>query len=43
MSELFAEGDSPVSLTPSQRRLLESWSRLDEELQEAVLNLIEKM
>lgn len=43
LSEFFAEGEEPVSLTPSQRKLLESWSRLDEDLQEAVLHLIEKM
>ncbi len=43
LSEFFAEGEEPVSLTPSQRKLLENWSRLDEDLQEAVLHLIEKM
>lgn len=43
LSQLFAEGDAPVSLTESQRRLLDSWSRLDAEKQAAVFALIEKM
>lgn len=43
LSQLFAEGDAPVSLTESQRRLLNSWSRLDAEKQAAVFALIEKM
>ena len=43
LSQLFAEGDVPVSLTESQRRLLDSWSRLDAEKQAAVFALIEKM
>lgn len=43
LSQLFAEGDSPVSLTPSQRLLMERWSRLDEEQQAILLQLMEKM
>lgn len=43
LSQLFAEGDAPVSLTESQRRLLDSWSRLDAEKQAAIFALIEKM
>lgn len=43
LSQLFAEGDEPVSLTASQRRLLENWSKLDEERQAVVFALIEKM
>ena len=31
LSQLFAEGDTPVALTRSQRELLERWSRLSEE------------
>ena len=31
LSQLFAEGDVPVSLTESQRKLLERWSRLSED------------
>ncbi len=43
LSQLFAEGDEPVALTPQQRRMLEVWSRLDEEQQRIVFSLIEKM
>jgi transcriptional regulator with XRE-family HTH domain len=43
LSQLFAEGEAPVSLTESQRKLLESWSRLTEEQQAVVFALIEKM
>ncbi len=43
LSQLFAEGEVPVSLTESQRKLLESWSRLTEEQQTVVFALIEKM
>lgn len=43
LSQLFAEGDEPVSLTASQRKLLENWSKLDEERQAVVFALIDKM
>ena len=43
LSQLFAEGDEPVSLTASQRKLLENWSKLDEERQAVVFALIETM
>lgn len=43
LSQLFAEGDAPVSLTESQRKLLEHWSKLSEEQQAVLLALIEKM
>ena len=43
LSQLFAEGDSPVSLTEPQKRLLERWSRLSEEQQSAIFALIDKM
>ncbi len=43
LSQLFAEGDDPVALTSSQKKLLESWSRLSAQQQEAVLALIDKM
>lgn len=43
LSQLFAEGDDPVALTPSQRKLLERWSRLNEEQQAVVFQLIDKM
>ncbi len=43
ISQLFANENELVSLTSTQRKLLESWSRLDEEKQAAVFQLIEKM
>ena len=43
LSQLFAEGNSPVSLTESQQKLLERWSRLSEEQQAVVFALIDKM
>lgn len=43
LSQLFAEGETPVALTESQRKLLESWSRLNAEQQAVVFALIEKM
>jgi len=43
LSQPFAEGDVPVALTDSQRRLLERWSRLSEEQQTVVFALIDKM
>lgn len=43
LSQLFAEGDSIVSLTPSQKKLLDRWSRLSEDQQNAVFLLIDKM
>lgn len=43
MSQLFSEDDMPVSLTDSQRKLLENWSKLSKEQQEILFQLIEKM
>lgn len=43
LSQLFSEGDVPVALTDSQRELLERWSRLTEEQQNAVFLLIDTM
>lgn len=43
LSQLFAEEDAPVSLTTSQKQLLERWSRLTEDQQAAVFTLIDKM
>lgn len=43
LSQLFAEGDAPVSLTESQKKLLERWARLSEEQQSVVFALIDKM
>ena len=43
LSQLLAEDDVPVSLTQSQKKLLERWSKLTEEQQEVIFNLIDKM
>ena len=43
LSQLFAEGETAVSLTDAQRKLLERWSRLSAEQQAVVFALIDKM
>ncbi len=43
LSQMFSEGESPVALTESQRKLLECWTRLTEEQQNAIFALIDKM
>ena len=43
LSQLFAEGDNAVSLTPSQQKLLKSWTKLSEDQQAAVLALMDKI
>lgn len=43
LSQLFAEGDALVSLTESQQKLLDRWSRLSEEQQAVIFDLIDKM
>ena len=43
LSQLFAEETDRISLTPSQKRLLEQWSRLTPEQQEAIFALIRTM
>ena len=43
LSQLFADGDDAVTLTASEKKLLNVWTRLSEEQQAAVFALIEKM
>ena len=43
LSQLFSEGDAPVTLTDSQKKLLEIWVRLSSDQQEAVFQLLDKM
>lgn len=43
LSQLFAQEDTPVSLTASQKTLLDRWSRLSSEQQAAVFQLIDNM
>ena len=42
LSQLFASGDDPVSLTDSQRELLSRWARLDPDQQSAIFQLIDR-
>ena len=43
LSQLFAEEKAAVSLTASQKKLLDRWNRLSEDQQNAVFLLIDKM
>ena len=43
LSQLFSEENDMVSLTESQKKLLERWSRLTEEQQDIIFALIDKM
>ena len=43
LSQLFSENNDPISLTPSQRKLLERWTHLSEDQQEIVFQLIDRM
>lgn len=43
LSQLFAGEDEPIALTEAQKQLLERWSRLSEEQQYVLLELIDKM
>lgn len=43
LSQLFAQDGEPVTLTASQRKLLDRWDRLDVEQQAAIFQLIDKM
>ena len=43
LSQLFSEENDTVSLTDSQKKLLERWPRLTEEQQDVIFALIDKM
>lgn len=43
LSQLFAEGEEAVVLTPSQRALLMRWDRLEEDQKSVVFALLDKM
>lgn len=43
LSQLFAEDEAAVELTPSQQELLNRWSRLSEEQQNVIFDLLEQM
>ena len=43
LSQLFLEEDDAVTLTPSQKELLEKWVRLNETQQKSLLQLMDVM
>lgn len=43
LSQLFAEEDTPVCLTDSQKIMLEAWTKLSAEKQAAILALMDVM
>ncbi len=43
LAQLFAEMDTPVSLTESQAELLNRWARLDERQQAVIFELLDLM
>lgn len=43
LSQLFAEGETSVTLTKTQKELLERWAGLSREQQAAVLALLDQM
>lgn len=43
LSQFFAGQEEPVTLTASQRELLERWARLNDSQQRAVLQIIDTM
>jgi len=43
LAQLFAERESPVSLTESQTELLDRWARLDEKQQAVIFQLLDVM
>ncbi len=43
LSQLFAENEMTVSLTETQKKLVENWAKLTKEQQDIVFALIEKM
>ena len=43
LSQLFAEGETPVSLPESQAALLDRWARLDEKQQNVIFQLLDIM
>ena len=43
LAQLFAETGTPVSLTESQKELLERWARLDKKQQDVIFQLLDIM
>lgn len=43
MSQIFSDGDEPVVLSPTQKKLLENWSCLSEKQKSIIFQLLEIM
>lgn len=43
LSQFFAEGDAPISLTPQQREMLDNWSALTPTQQKIISDLLKNM
>jgi len=43
LSQFFAECDDAVSLTPTQREMLDDWSALNEQQQKSLMDFIKNM
>lgn len=43
LSQFFAEGKDPISLTSKQKKMLDNWSTLNTNQQEIIMNLLENM
>lgn len=43
LSQFFAEGDEPISLTPQQREMLDNWSALTPKQQQIIADLLKNM
>lgn len=43
LSQFFAEGNDTISLTPTQRELLDHWSALEEDQKRIILDLLKCM
>ncbi|WP_409969820.1 helix-turn-helix domain-containing protein [Bengtsoniella intestinalis] len=43
LSQFFAEGDEPMSLTQEQREMLDKWSMLNKKQQQVLAELLDNM
>lgn len=43
LSQFFAEGKDAISLTPEQRKMLDSWSALNQQQQQIIMDLLKNM
>lgn len=43
LSQFFAEGEDAISLTPEQRKMLDSWSTLNQQQQQIIMDLLKNM